>query len=167
MGTHNRLLGLGDLYLEVIAVDPGAPDARPGRAGSTWTASPGAPRADELDRGLRRSRRRGGAGPGRHRRAHGAVARRPALADGRAGDGRLPFDDAFPALIQWEGTAHPAGRLPDPGVRLTRLEIAHPEAAALRAALAGRFADPRVVIVQGSVKAMRATFDTPRGTRTL
>ena len=25
MGTHNRLLGLGDLYLEVIAVDPAAP----------------------------------------------------------------------------------------------------------------------------------------------
>jgi hypothetical protein len=52
-------------------------------------------------------------------------------------------------------------------VRLTRLEVAHPEAAALRDALAGRFADPRVVIVQGSVKAIRATFDTPGGTRTL
>ncbi|MEH6774342.1 MAG: VOC family protein, partial [Cereibacter changlensis] len=25
MGTHNRLLGLGDLYLEVIAVEPAAP----------------------------------------------------------------------------------------------------------------------------------------------
>ena len=25
MGTHNRLLSLGDLYLEVIAVDPAAP----------------------------------------------------------------------------------------------------------------------------------------------
>jgi len=24
MGTHNRLLALGDLYLEVIAVDPAA-----------------------------------------------------------------------------------------------------------------------------------------------
>ena len=25
MGTHNRLLSLGDLYLEVIAIDPAAP----------------------------------------------------------------------------------------------------------------------------------------------
>ena len=25
MATHNRLLGLGDLYLEVIAIDPAAP----------------------------------------------------------------------------------------------------------------------------------------------
>jgi len=29
MGTHNRLLALGDLYLEVIAPDPGLP--RPDR----------------------------------------------------------------------------------------------------------------------------------------
>ena len=26
MGTHNRLLGLGDIYLEVIATDPDAPE---------------------------------------------------------------------------------------------------------------------------------------------
>ena len=25
MGTHNRLIGLGDLYLEVISIDPDAP----------------------------------------------------------------------------------------------------------------------------------------------
>ena len=38
MATHNRLLGLGDLYLEVIAIDPtGTP--LPNRAGSTLTAS--------------------------------------------------------------------------------------------------------------------------------
>ncbi|MFE3838617.1 VOC family protein [Pseudogemmobacter sonorensis] len=24
-GTHNRLMGLGDVYLEVIAIDPAAP----------------------------------------------------------------------------------------------------------------------------------------------
>ena len=37
MGTHNRLLSLGDLYLEVIAVDPDAP-------------APGRPRWFDLDR---------------------------------------------------------------------------------------------------------------------
>ena len=36
MGTHNRLLSLGDLYLEVIAVDPAAP-------------KPGYPRWFDLD----------------------------------------------------------------------------------------------------------------------
>ena len=37
MGTHNRLLSLGDLYLEVIAVDPDAPP-------------PGRPRWFDMDR---------------------------------------------------------------------------------------------------------------------
>jgi Glyoxalase-like domain len=39
MGTHNRLLGLGDVYLEVIAVDPSLP-------------GPGRPRWFDLDRFL-------------------------------------------------------------------------------------------------------------------
>lgn len=82
-------------------------------------------------------------------------------------DGRLPFDGCFPALIQWQGALHPAAALPDSGVRLTRLEIAHPQAAALRAALAGRLSDKRVVIVAGPAKAMRASFATPNGLRVL
>lgn len=36
MATHNRLLGLGDLYLEVIAANPAAPGPN-GPAGSIWT----------------------------------------------------------------------------------------------------------------------------------
>jgi hypothetical protein len=81
--------------------------------------------------------------------------------------GRLPFDDAFPALIQWDGAIHPVQRLPDMGVRLIRLEIAHPDAAALRKALAGRLDDARVVIVPGAGKALQASFATPGGTRRL
>jgi hypothetical protein len=79
--------------------------------------------------------------------------------------GILPFDNRFPALIQWEGAAHPAPRLPDHGARLTRLEVAHPEAAALRAAL-GRLQDPRVVVTAGA-PALRATLSTPQGERLL
>jgi hypothetical protein len=41
-------------------------------------------------------------------------------------DGKLPFGGLFPALIQWEGTAHPAPRLPDRGVRLLALELHSP-----------------------------------------
>ena len=82
-------------------------------------------------------------------------------------DGRLPFDGGYPALIQWAGAAHPVQRQEDSGCRLIRLEIAHPHAAALRAALAGRLADPRVVIVDGPAKAMRAEIATPHGLRVL
>lgn len=81
--------------------------------------------------------------------------------------GRLPFDDAYPALIQWHGTAHPVQRLPEAGIRLTLLEVAHPQAAALRAALAGRLDDPRLRIVEGPAKDLRASFSTPHGIRKL
>ena len=79
--------------------------------------------------------------------------------------GILPYDNRYPALIQWDGAAHPAPRLPDHGARLTRLEVTHPDAAALRAALA-RLDDPRVVVTQGP-PALRATISTPQGDRVL
>jgi hypothetical protein len=165
MGTHNRLLGLGDVYLEVIAVDPSLP-------------SPCRPRWFDLDRFQ-----------GPPRLANWVVAcddLAAALTEAPAGagvptdfargdlrwqmavpgDGMLPFDGAFPALIQWAGAAHPIKVLPDSGARLVRLDIAHPEAEALRKALAG-LVDPRVVIVPGLVKAMQATFSTPHGPRVL
>ena len=166
MATHNRLLGLGDVYLEVIAADPAAP--RP--AWPRWfdlDRFSGTPRltnwiaaCDDLEAEIAR-------GPD-------GVGLPVALARGDLRwkmavppTGRLPFDDAFPALIQWDGTLHPAGLLPDAGVRLLRLEIAHPQAAELRAALDGRLADPRVVIVPGAKKALQASFATPGGTRVL
>lgn len=161
MGTHNRLVGLGDLYLEVIAPDPDA--LSPGRARwfdmdrftgpprlTHWIAS-----TDDLAAEL----------------ALGPIGIGAALALAR-GDyrwqmavpesGRLPFDGGFPALIEWQGAAHPAAALPDNGLRLTRLEIAHPEALALRLALKGRLSDPRVEVVAGPL-ALRATVATPAG----
>ena len=166
MGTHNRLIGCGDSYLEVIAVDPGAP--APGRP--RWFGLDGfrgAPRlanwvcaADDLDAALRE------APPGTGTPldlARGDLRWRMAI----PADGRLPFDGAFPALIAWQGAAHPRDRLPDSGLRLTRLEIAHPDALALAEALQPLIADPRVVIVTGPAKAMRATFDGPHGPRVL
>ncbi len=166
MGTHNRLLGLGDLYLEVISVDPEAP-------------APTRPRWFDMDRFT---------GPPRLANWVAAcddLASEVALGPDGIGqpialqrgdyrwqmavpdDGRLPFDGAFPALIQWEGAAHPARALPDLGLRLARLEIAHPQAPALRAALAGRLTDPRIVILDAPVVALRATIDTPQGPRRL
>jgi hypothetical protein len=166
MSTHNRLLGLGDIYLEVIAADPASP--RP-----AW------PRWFDLDRFSGRPRLTNWIVACEDLEAE--IVRGPvglgvpvALARGDLRwtmavppTGRLPFDDAFPALIRWEGPAHPVQRLPEAGVRLVRLEVVHPEAEALRAALAGRLEDPRVDIQEGREKALHAVFDTPGGRRSL
>lgn len=163
MSTHNRLLGLGDVYLEVIAADPDAP-------APSWPrwfdldAFTGAPRltnwicnCDDLDAALAVAP--SGAGVSVDL-ARGDLRWRM----GVPADGKLPYDGCFPALIQWLGP-HPAGRLPDQGARLVRLEVAHPEAAALREMVP--LHDPRVQIVAGPEKALRAEIDTPAGRRVL
>ena len=165
MGTHNRLLSLGDLYLEVIAIDPKAP--KPGHP--RWFGLDhfqGPPRltnwicrTENLDAAL------AAAPPGTGTAtdlARGDYRWRFAV----PASGKLPFDDRFPALIQWQGDLHPTKSLRDHGIRLTGLAITHPDAPALRAAL-GALADPRVSVELGPYHALRATFDTPDGTRVL
>lgn len=166
MGTHNRLLGLGDVYLEVIAINPAA-------------AAPDQPRWFDLDHfdGAPRLTNwicRTDDLPGAIAASPDGVGRPVALtrADLRwqmavPVDGKLPFGNAYPALIQWQGTAHPAARLPDVGCRLRSLEITHPESVALKAALEGRFSDLRLTISQGAAMAYRAKIDTPHGVRVL
>lgn len=155
MGTHNRLLGLGDLYFEVIAIDPAAPKPPHAR----WfdlDRFRGPPRLTNwicrADLGL--------APPEAGRIfdvARGDLRWRMAVPE----TGALPFGGTYPALIQWLGDLHPIQRLPDSGARLRRLEIATPDPAALPGP-----ADPRVVITQGA-PALRASFDTPHGLRVL
>ncbi len=162
MGTHNRLLGLGDLYLEVIAVDPAADaPARPRWfdldrfAGPTrltnWVA-----RCDDLEAALAMCP------PGIGRPVQferGPYRWRMAVPD----DGQLPFDGCFPALIQWQGPAHPVQVLPQTGLHLGRFDIVHPQADALRAALAPLLNDPRISFSHGAEKALCARFDGPKG----
>ncbi len=166
MATHNRLLGLGDLYLEVIAANPAAPRPAWPRwfdldnfSGETcltnWVA-----RSESLTADLALCPDGTGIPVDLQRGDYRWTMAVPA-------DGKLPFDGCFPALIQWHGTLHPAQALPESGTRLTLLEVAHPQADALRAALGPLFKDPRVQIVQGPAKAMRASFTTPHGTRVL
>lgn len=166
MGTHNRLLNLGEAYLEVIAPDPSQP--RPTHA--RWFSMDrfaGPPRltnwicaTDDLDAALAEAPAGAGTATPLSR---GDFRWRIAI----PASGTLPFDDAFPALIQWDGTAHPAPRLPDAGVRLTALTLIHPQAEALRDWLAPRLPDPRVTVEAGPVKAMYAAFATPAGPRHL
>jgi hypothetical protein len=163
MGTHNRLMRLGDFYLEVIAPDPEA--ARPawprwfdldhasGRPRLThWVAA-----CDDLEAALKVAPAGAGVATGL---ARGDLRWRMAV----PADGRLPFGGAFPALIQWQGP-HPAPTLPDTGARLMRLVLSHPDATGLRAALAG-LDDSRLVVEAGALS-LRAQIATPDGVRWL
>lgn len=143
MGTHNRLLGLGEgCYLEVIAVNPEAP--APERA--RWF---------EMDTDAMRERLKAGPclvtwalrtreiealasasavplGPVRPM-SRGGLAWRLTLTE----DGSLPAGGLVPFLIQWgEGTPHPSSRLPDSGCRLVSLGGRHPKPALVSDALA-------------------------------
>lgn len=164
-GTHNRLMGLEDgLYLEAIAVDPSAP-------------APGYPRWFDLDRftGVPRI----GNWICRTDDLDAAVAALPqagvpvALSRGDVrwrmavpNDGRLPQDNRFPALMQWQTRPTPAESLKPTGCRLTRLVIGHPEATRIEAQLAPYLRDARIVFDVGST-GIRAEFDTPSGTKVL
>lgn len=165
MATHNRLLNLGDLYLEVIAADPAQPRpawprwfdldrfSGPPRL-TNWVA-----RCDDLNVEIFLSPPGIGIPVSLQRGDFRWKMAVPA-------NGILPFDGAFPALIRWEGTAHPAPRLPDAGVRLVALDITHPDATALTAALQTRISDARLRLHVGP-QAMQATFLTPHGIRHL
>ena len=167
MGTHNRLLALGPgAYLEVIAIDPAAAaPVHPRWFDLDRFAGPARPqcwiaRADDLDRAL------AVAPPGTGRPlefARGDLRWRMAVPE----DGRLPFDNRFPALIEWQGGASAADRQTDVGCRLERLVLIHPQPGALQAALKPLIDDPRITVEHGAQKAMRAVIRTPHGLREL
>ncbi|MBK0329151.1 VOC family protein [Rhodobacteraceae bacterium F11138] len=164
--TQNRLLGLADgLYLEAIAIDPKAPipdrarwfdlDRFRGPARLTnWICATD----DMVD--LLQDLPPGAGQPVALRR--GDLNWQMAV----PADGILPFDNLFPALIQWHGPLHPGALLPESGCRLRRLVVAHPQADELAAILARTFTDARVVFEPGSCGLM-AEIDTPHGTRVL
>lgn len=164
-GTHNMLMSLANgLYLEAIAIDPAAP-------------APGYPRWFDLDRL---------SGPPRIGNwicrcedldvavaalpqagqpvalSRGAVRWRMAVPE----TGRLPHDNRFPALMEWQTRPTPAEVLPQTGCRLVRLVICHPEAKALESELASHLSDPRLVFEEGA-SAIVAQIETPSGLRTL
>jgi hypothetical protein len=166
MGTHNRLLSMGpDDYLEVIAVNP---------AGKR----PPYPRLFDLDNFSGSVRltnwvmRVKNLGAALERAPTGTGISTPlSRGDFRwmmavPASGQYPFDGAAPGMIEWL-TPHPAPLLPTSGCRLVALEITHPEAQALRSALAPFLDDGRVGIVHGPAKTLRAEIETPRGVRVL
>lgn len=141
MGTHNRLLRLGPkLYLELIAIDPGAP-------------APGRPRWFGLDDPALKEKI-----AERPRLIHWVARCEDIVAASAAcpeppgdildlargdfrwritvpADGHLPGDGLVPSLIQWRSPAHPADNLPERGCALMKLEGFHPEPIAIDKAL--------------------------------
>jgi hypothetical protein len=167
MGTHNRLLGLGPgVYLEVIAINPDA--APPAQARwfdlDNFTGKPRLTnwivRTDDLAGVLKRAPRGLGVPI--------SFARGPYLWQmGVPPDGKLPWDGAAPALIEWESALHPAERLPDRGCRLAGLTVEHPEAEAMLAAFPGLGEVAGVRVVAGPLKRLWAEIDTPTGRKFL
>ena len=129
MGTHNRLLKLGDaVYLEVISVNPNAPkpsrpylfgldhvtDHTPARL-VTWVA-----RTEDVAAATAASTEPLGKIEAMSRNGMHWLITLPE-------DGGLVLDGAAPALIEWHTDVHPAARLPESGCKLIRLEAYHPD----------------------------------------
>jgi hypothetical protein len=129
MGTHNRLLRLGDkAYLEVIAPNPAAPP-------------PQRPRWFELDRVERDSPPRLAAWVARTPDIRSAadacsepLGKVEPMSRGELEwlitipqGGSLPLGGVAPMLIEWQTRVHPAARLRESGCALLELEGFHPE----------------------------------------
>ncbi|MEP2782980.1 MAG: VOC family protein [Pseudoruegeria sp.] len=164
MGTHNQLMGLANgLYLEVIAIDP-AVEAPPHPRWFDLDRFSGQPRignwiarTEDLHGELRSLTPQAGEPLALNR---GDLSWKMAVPT----DGVLPFDGAFPAIIEWEGQAHPVSRLPQSGLQLLSFEVHHPAVEQLQMLA---LADPIVSFVLAEKPGFRAVFDTPNGERNL
>lgn len=169
MGTHNHLLRLSETsFLEVIAPNPAAPaPTRPRwfaiddpRTHAMLAASPRlmtwVVNTSDIQSAL----------------ATIPQAAKPAITVTRGtlewlisvpSDGSMPFDGAFPTIIQWPDGPHPASRMPDLGCSLVAFEIRHPAADAIRSALSGFLDDPRIRFSHDPAPSFRAVIRTPSG----
>jgi glyoxalase-like protein len=146
MGTHNRLLKLGErVYLEVIAIDPDAPaPSRP-----RWFALDTPEMQERLEQGpalvhwvertedIEEAARHGADALEVLALSRGAYRWRI----GVRADGAFPGNGRLPTLIQWEGGDHPANDLPRSACALLAFD-------------------------HGGAR-LRATFSTPSGLRTI
>jgi Glyoxalase-like domain len=134
MGTHNRLLRLGDeVFLEVIAVDPAAEmSTRPrwfglddadavqsawdkGRRLRAWVAQ-----TNDLDTVLARH----GVLPGHKTRVSRGDR---SWVFSVPPDGSLPIDGVAPSVMDWGSRGCPATGMPDLGANLVSFLIEHPD----------------------------------------
>jgi hypothetical protein len=185
MGTHNRLLNIASpafpsAYLEIIAIDPGAPWAR-----STWASRWFDLDSADLQHALATEGPRlihvvastPSAATGVTALAALGLARGPLIEASRLtpsgrlawkitvrDDGQRLMNGTLPTLIEWAGQ-HPTQSMPSSGVTLQSLHASHSEAALLDRAWHAigltAFDTP-----QGPANLV-ATLHTPRGLVTL
>jgi hypothetical protein len=164
-GTHNQLLGFkGGHYLEVISVDPSTPTLPFARWFDLDRFS-GPPRltnwicqVSDLDQVLSHLPQAGKP----VQLSRGDLRWRMAVPD----SGILPYDNCFPALIEWQSPVHPSALLTGQGCQLQRLTITHPDADALKAELSP-FLEPGVITFQTGDRTLKADIDTPNGLKHL
>lgn len=161
-GTHNALASLGaPTYLEVIARDPGQPDAPPSPLVPEGLTAPRlvafAVGCDDLDAAVAAVRDAGFTDAGQ---PYPMSRQRP---DGTVLAWRLasvgPIGGATPFLISWEGNTSPAHDAPAAG-RLSALRAVDPEAATARRLLDALGVD---VVVEDGPRALHATITTDLG----
>jgi len=175
MGTHNRLMRLGDnAFLEVIAIDPDAPD--PGRA--RWYALDD----PEMQAQLR-------SGPrlitwvvraldivGAVQSVAISVGEVTSVSRGNFSwrltvprDGRLPGGGVIPHMIEWDCGARPWEDMAEAGCDLERLVLAHPQpewVAQTLKAVCSRGYD-FVEVTAGETPSLSARIVTPGGIATI
>ena len=169
MGTHNLLLRLGNsVYLEVIAPDPTAENPKrprwfaldemksdtPPRL-KTWVV-----RTKDIRSTLETCSE--------------PVGEIESMSRGEANwlitipkDGSLPLKGGAPALIQWQGESHPAMKLKDHGLSLSKLQIFHPEPERLSSFLSSVNLEGPVEVLSGNKTKIVAHINTPQGVREL
>ncbi len=79
----------------------------------------------------------------------------------------MPYDGAFPTLIQWPNGPHPSERMVDLGCRLQRFEVVHLDANLIGGVLSSHLEDQRIVVLNGSQMRLRAEIVTLTGLREL
>lgn len=167
MGTHNRLLKLGEtVYLEVIAIDPAAPPPPHARWFDLDSLGPHAPprlltwvvRTNDIETAAASC----GVDLGNiEAMTRGSLSWRITIPR----DGSLPFDGVMPALIQWNVSEHPATRMAGHGCTFAGLEARHAEAARIRGALQalGLSGVSVALPAPGESASLAAAIDTDKG----
>jgi hypothetical protein len=167
MGTHNLLTGMGpEMYFEAIAIDPEAPPVGRPR----WfnlDAFSGPPRltnwilrTESIETALEALPPGFGTPISLER---GPFKWRMAVPE----SGVLPWGGWAPAIIEWQGAAHPTQSLPDSGLRLASLTLHHPEAEDIAQVLGPLMAADTALFMPDDAAKLVAVFDGSDGVRRL
>lgn len=78
-------------------------------------------------------------------------------------DGSLPEDGLLPAFIEWSPGPHPSSGMQDLGVALTRIKLSHPDPAWLKDVLAALGVDHLADVTDGKERNLAFALSSPNG----